>query len=230
MSKEHQAFPIDHPNLSEHYKEVESFQRARVRSAHRISRALAAVAGVSILANLGLAWTVAGMLPLTRIVPVYLWVRGDGSVDSAVTLSRLPTTRSEAVIDAALWEYVRLREGYSFDSARYGYDVVSGMSNNTVRTAYQGWFNYPNPRSPQVLVAKKGQIDIGHIGTATIAPHVVQIRYSRILTMYGQPPVSSTWTATLQFETVNGLPAAARLTNPGGIIVTSYQAAEDGAQ
>lgn len=228
MNKEAFALPIDRSALAAHYKEVESFQHARARSAHRNSRVLAVVAGVSIVANLGLAWSVAALLPLTRIVPVFLWVRHDGSVDSSVSLSRLPPTQSEAVISAALWAYVRLREGYSHDTARYGYDVVSGMSDPTVRDVYQHWFNYPNPQSPQTAIGQKGQIDIEHIGTARIAPDVVQIRYRRVLTMYGRRPADTTWTATLQYKSVHALPAAARLSNPGGVIVTSYQAAEDG--
>ena len=90
----------------------------------RTSKALAVVAGIAILADLGQAWTIASLLPLTKVVPVYLWVRPDGTVDSSVALSRLPATQSEAVVTAALWEYVRLREGYSYDTAQYGYDAV----------------------------------------------------------------------------------------------------------
>ena len=51
-----------------------------------------------------------------------------------------------------------------------------------------------------------------------------------MLTIFGQEPVATTWTATLQFRTVATLPAALRLRNPGGVIVTSYQAAEDSTQ
>jgi type IV secretion system protein VirB8 len=230
MNKETSAWLVDRAALSEHYKDVESFQRGRARAAQRISKVFGAIAAASLLANVGQSWTIASLLPLTKLVPIYLWVRADGSVDSSVTLSRLPPTQGAAVIDAALWEYVRLYEGYSFDSARYGYDVVSHMSSDTVRMEYQKWFNYPNPSSPQVTVGQKGQIDIEHIGSAKIAPNVEQIRYRRIVTIMGQNPVVTTWTATLQYQTVSTLPTASRLTNPGGVIVTSYQAAEDGAQ
>lgn len=230
MNKESAALPIDRTALSEHYKEVESFQRSRARAAYRVSRVLAIVAGVSITANLGLAWSLVSILPLTKLVPVYLWVRGDGSVDSSVTLSRLPPTQSQAVVDAALWEYVRLREGYSYDSARYGYDAVSRMSGDTVRVNYQKWFNYPNPQSPQVTVGQKGQIDIEHIGSAKIAPNVEQIRYRKTLSITGDSPVVTTWTATLQFSTTTTMPALSRLSNPGGVLITSYQAEEDGGQ
>lgn len=230
MNKENFATPVDHLGLSDYYKQVESFQHERATAARRTSKVLAAVAGIAIVANLGQAWTIAALLPLTKIVPVYLWARPDGTIDSSVALSRLPATQSQAVVTAALWEYVRLREGYSYDTAQYGYDAVSGMSADAPRTQYQGWFNYPNAQSPQVTVGKKGVIEIQHISSAKIATNVQQIRYRRILTIVGQQPVITTWTATLQFETVATLPIALRLRNPGGVVVASYQAAEDSAQ
>jgi type IV secretion system protein VirB8 len=230
MNKENFALPIDRAGLSEHYKEVTSFQRERAKAAQRTSMILAIVAGIAIVANLGQAWTIASLLPLTKIVPVYLWARPDGTVDSSVALSRLPATQSQAVVAAALWEYVRLREGYSYDTAQYGYDAVSGMSADAPRTQYQGWFNYPNAQSPQVIVGKKGVIEIQHISSANLSADVQQIRYRRVLTIIGQQPLVTTWTATLQFETIATLPIALRLSNPGGMIVTSYQAAEDSTQ
>lgn len=230
MNKENFALPVDRTGLSEYYKQVESFQHERAMAARRTSTILAAVAAIAIVANLGQAWTIASLLPLTKIVPVYLWVRPDGTVDNAVALSRLPATQSQAVVTAALWEYVRLREGYSYDTAQYGYDAVSGMSADAPRSQYQSWFNYPNAQSPQMTVGKKGTIEIEHISSANISENVQQIRYRRVLTLIGQQPIVTTWTATLQFETVAALPAALRLRNPGGVIVTSYQAAEDSPQ
>jgi type IV secretion system protein VirB8 len=230
MNQENFAYPVDRAALSDYYRQVESFQRERAKAARRTSKVLTAVAGIAILGNLGQAWTIASLLPLMKIVPVYLWVRPDGTVDDSVTLSRLPASQAEAVKTAALWEYVRLREGYSYDSAQYAYDAVSGMSTDAVRTAYQSFFNYPNPASPQVTVGRKGTIEIQHISSAYIAPAVQQIRFRRILNIIGQQPVVTTWTATLRFETVTALPSALRLRNPGGVIVTSYQAAEDSAQ
>ena len=230
MNQGNFALPVDRAGLSEHYKQVESFQRGRAKAARRTSKVLGAVAGIAIVANLGQAWTIASLLPLTKIVPVYLWARPDGTVDSSVALSRLPATQSQAVVTATLWEYVRLREGYSYDTAQYGYDAVSGMSADAPRTQYQGWFNYPNASSPQVTIGKKGVIEIQHISSANLSTNVQQIRYRRILTILGQPPMVTTWTATLRFETVATLPIALRLRNPGGVIVGSYQAAEDSAQ
>ena len=229
MSNESLAVPIDRAGLTEHYRQVQSFQHDRAKAARRTSKILIAVAGVAIVANFGQAWTIASLLPLTKIVPVYLWARPDGTIDSSVALSRLPGTQSQAVVTAALWEYVRLREGYSYDTGQYAYDAVSGMSADAPRTQYQTWFNYPNALSPQMTVGKKGTIEIQHISSANISANVQQIRYRRLFTIAGQLPVVTTWTATLHFETVATLPIGLRLRNPGGVIVTTYQAAEDSA-
>ena len=230
MNKETSALPVDRAALSQHYAAVESFQAQRATSARRTSKVLAAVAGIAILGNFGQAWTIASMLPLTKIVPVFLWAKPDGTIDSSATLSRLPSTTKEAVINAALWEYVRLREGYSFDSAQYAYDGVSGMSSDVVRAQYQTWFNFPNPQSPQVTVGRRGTIEIRHISSANISAHVQQIRYSRVVSMTGQSPSTTTWTATLQDQEIASLPMPLRLRNPGGVIVSSYQASEDTVQ
>ena len=229
MSNESLAVPIDRAGLTEHYRQVQSFQHDRAKAARRTSKILIAVAGVAIVANFGQAWTIASLLPLTKIVPVYLWARPDGTIDSSVALSRLPGTQSQAVVTAALWEYVRLREGYSYDTGQYAYDAVSGMSADAPRRQYQSWFNYPNAQSPQMTVGKKGTIEIQHISSANIGTNVQQIRYRRLFAIAGQLPVVTTWTATLHFETVATLPIGLRLRNPGGVIVTTYQAAEDSA-
>jgi type IV secretion system protein VirB8 len=223
------ALPVQARALEENYKQVKSFQQARARSARRMTKVAVAVAVVLGLANLALAWAVASMLPLTRLVPVYLLVRQDGTIDSSPSLSALPATQSQAVIRAALWQYVRLREGYSYDTAQYNYDVVSGMSGPVAKTNYQSWFNYPNPASPQVTIGKAGTITATPISVAMIGPHVAQVRFSRTIQLSTAKPETKTWTATLTFQQVDQLSGRDRLANPGGLLVTDYQSTEDSA-
>lgn len=218
---------VDRKELAEHFKEVESFHTQRAKSVKRVSLAMIVVTAVALLANLAQAWTIATLLPLARIVPVYLWVRPDGTIDSSVSMSRLPATQNKAVIDASLWEYTRLREGYSFDTARYAYDVVTGYSAPKVVDEYQRFFNYPNPESPQVTVGKHGTISVTHISSSDIGPALEQIRFTRTVTIDGRAPVVTTMTATIGYATVRDLPAGVRLTNPGGVLVTSYQSSQD---
>ena len=227
MSDLGHALLVEQKMLAEHYKEVESFQTRRTRMIKRLSRAMVVVTGIALLGNLAQAWTIATLLPLSRIVPVYLWVRPDGTIDSSVSISQLPPTQNKAVVDASLWEYVRLREGYSFDTAQYGYDVVSAYSAPKVADKYQRDFNYPNPHSPQVFIGKNGSITVSHISTSDIGPALQQIRFKRTIAIDGRQPVTDTMTATIGYATVRSLPSGMRLTNPGGVLVTSYQSTED---
>ncbi|WP_244561477.1 type IV secretion system protein VirB8 [Ensifer aridi] len=206
---------------------MEAFQTARAKSARRVSKVLVVTAAVAVLGNVAQAFTIATMVPLNKLVPVYLWVRPDGTVDSEVSVSRLPATQEEAVVNASLWQYVRLRESYTADTAQYAYDLVSSFSAPAVRQEYQEFFNYPNPESPQVVIGKRGRLEVEHIASNDITPAVQQIRYKRTLVLEGQMPVVSTWTATVRYEKVTSLPGRSRLTNPGGLVVTSYETSED---
>src|SRR6202012_5164870 len=117
MNAELGALPFNARELEENYRQVESFKQARTRSARRITKLVMVIAVGLGVANIALAWAVASMLPLTKLVPVYLLVRQDGTIDNSVSLSTLPPSEDKAVIQAALWQYVRLREGYSYDTA-----------------------------------------------------------------------------------------------------------------
>ena len=177
-----------------------------------------------------LAWAVASMLPLTRLVPVYMLIRQDGTIDTSVALSTLPPSMDQAVVRAALWEYVQMREGYSYDTARYRYDIVSGMSDPATRARpIKPSSTIPNPQSPQVTIGKNGVVTLEPISVALIGPEVAQVRFERIYTAGTNAAVTTTWTATLQFTQASTLPASERLNDPGGIIVTNYQAEEDTA-
>lgn len=230
MNMETGALLVQQAALEAHYKDVESFQKAKTRSARRTTTYALVAAAFLGIANVGLAWAVASMLPLTKLVPVYLLVRKDGTIDSSVSLSTLPPSTDKAVVQAAVWQYVRLREGYSYDTAQYGYDVVSGMSSATVRQNYQSWFNYPNPVSPQVTVGKGGNITISPISVAMLSPHVAQVRFSKTVQIATNQPATTTWTATVEFQQVDVLNGKQRLANPAGVIITNYQSSEDSTQ
>ena len=229
MNVEMQAPPVDTAHLADYFRDVESFQAQRTRSAKRTARVACIVAGLSLLANVALSFAVASMLPLERLVPLPMWVRADGTVDVLPKMSDLPPTQSVAVTRAAIWQYVRDRAGYDFADARYRYDVVSMMSAPDIRDAYQQWFLPGNKSSPQNTVGRKGQIDVRLVNMSFVRQHVALARYQRTVLLYGEPPETTTWTATVGFERVDDLPVGDRLSDPGGIIVTNYQNSEDSA-
>lgn len=223
------ATPVDSERLAAYYRDVESFQARRARGARRWGRVAWAIAGISLVANLALAIAVASMLPLERLVPIYLWLQPDGTVHSTTQLSNIPPTQKGALLRAAIWQYVRDRQSYDFADAKYRYDVTSLMSGPNVMADYQRWFldNATGSTSPQVTVGRKGQIDVQLINMSFVQRHVALVRYRRTVTMYGSQPITTTWTATVGFELVSKLPLADRLADPGGLIVTNYQNSED---
>ena len=227
MSNRKGSLPLTAPMLEQHYKEVTSFQESRARSAQRLSKGLVIGLCIAMFANVGQAWTIASLLPLTKLVPVYFVIRPDGTIDSSPTLSTLPPSTDQAVIRSALWEYVNEREGFSFDTARYRWDIVSGMSDAATRTSYQRWFQVTNPLSPQVTVGKTGVVTVRAISVSLIEPNVAQVRFQRVYAAGQSAAITTTWTATEQFEQISTIPAAERLNDPGGIVVTSYQVEED---
>jgi type IV secretion system protein VirB8 len=222
-----QALFVEQKKLAEHFKEVRSFHAYREQTRKSLSRVMMAITGIALLGNLAQACTIATLVPLARIVPVYFWVRQDGTIDSSVSTSQLPPTQSQAVVNAALWQYVRLREGYTYNTAQYAYDVVSAFGTSSVTERYQKWFNYPNPESPQVTIANRGTVTISHISSFDIGPSIQQIRFERVVTIEGHAPIVTTMTATIGYAMAGKLPANARLDDPGGVLVTSYQSSED---
>lgn len=223
------APPVDDARLSEYFREVESFQLHKARSARRWGRVAWIVAGASMAVNLTLAVAIAGLLPLEKRVPVFITVHSDGTTTSTTKFSNLPANEQTAAIRAAIWQYVRNRESYDFADAQYRYDVTSLMSDPTVLSDYQSAFlnKSPDTTSPQVKVGRKGQINAAMISMEFVRPHVALVRYRRTMLMYGSAPETSTWTATVGFQIVDTLPVSARLHDPSGLIVTNYQASKD---
>ena len=216
------APPIVRENFAKYCREVESFQAARARSRKLLAVVFGGLLGVSLVGNAVQAYGMAHLLPLQKLVPVFLWVRPDGAVDSQSGLSELPATAETAVIRSELWTYVRLRQSYSKDTARYGYDVVSAMSAPRVRQLYQRWFNAPNPDSPQTVLAGRGNIAVRYVSGAYIAPQVYQVTYEQTVQLDAGPAQTTRWVVPISFTKVSTLPASARLENPGGVVVTDY--------
>ncbi len=224
------AAPVAAAALERHYAEVRSYHKERVSFAIRINKFMAAVALISMAANLALSCALVFTLPLKRLVALPILVHdADGTMDVAVSMADMPVSMRQAVIQEAIWKYVRYREGYNFADAKYAYDLVSLMSAPNVLTGYQNWFlAKSNPDSVQVKIGKKGQINIEQIGMSWVRERVALVRYWRVVQMYGGERAEKTsWTATVEIDLTTKLGAAARIVDPGGVRVISYQSAKD---
>ncbi len=223
------ALPVDDAQLASYFQEVESFQAREKRTAKRWGRVAWIVAAVSLATNLVLGTAIVSLLPLEKLVPAFITVHSDGVTTTTMNFADLPATEQQAAIRAALWKYVRDRESYDFADAQYRYDVTSLMSDPTVQGQYQSAFlaKGSGSASPQVRIGRKGQISVALDSLSLVRANVALVRFRKTVLMYGASPETTTWTATVRFRLVSTLPASARLSDPSGLIVTSYQAMRD---
>ena len=225
------APPVAPGNLPEYYSNVVSFQTERNKRTIRNNRIAWSLVAALAVANLGQTGAIIIMQPLVRVVPYLIVDRGDGSWDAAASMSDLSPTQEKAMIEGALWEYVRAREGYNYAGAPDFYALVSAMSSQPIRETYQKWF-VQSKDSPQKTIGQHGQIHITFRSLTFLRERVALVSYHREELIYGSQELGTNWSATIGFELTERLPdqTRSRLVYPGGIIVTSYQANQDTPQ
>lgn len=228
------AVPVPTERLEELYAGTVSYQAANARKWRRrgvIGLTFGAVATVTMFAE---AWAIVEMLPLVRVVPVMMTMNADGSVDTHVMFSALPKDKRVAAIQASLWQYVRLRESYSFSEWRYNYDVVSAMSEPRVREQFQTWVNGKSPNNPVIKYAKDTTETALFVGGGflshddTYSSGVYQITFmQQVWTADAPQPAQRRMVVTLTYTVADNIPAMERVTmNPDGVIVTEYPGAQ----
>jgi type IV secretion system protein VirB8 len=223
-----QATAAETADLAAHFKAVESFQAERVRLGGRSRLQAWLVAGVMSAIALAEAVSIAVMLPLQRQVPIPILIQQDGSTEIAWSWRDVMAENKAAVVTAALWFYLRSREGFNATDAAQNYEAVSAMSEKSVREAYQRWFLPSNPESPQLKIGRNGQVNIQYDGSVLSRDTpVARFYYWRIVQMDGAAPQKTHWTATIDYRVNEPVSASSRLFNPQGIVVSSYFAQED---
>jgi type IV secretion system protein VirB8 len=222
------APPVAPGNLPAHFRAVQSFEAERRRHTIRSNRLSWKLVAALTVANIGQTAIILGMQPLQRVVPFLVIDRGNGSWDAAASMSDLSPTQQRALIEGALWQYVRDREGYNYAGAPDAFALVSAMSSPSIRGAYQTWF-LQSKDSPQRTIGQRGQIHITFRSLTFLRDRVALVSYRREELIYGSREIDSDLSATVGFELTNELPkqTASRLVHPGGVLVTSYQVGQD---
>lgn len=227
------AVPVTEADLERLAQQAQSFQGAKVRNWRRIGAVLGVSLGVVSLVALAEAGGIISMLPLVRVVPVFVHTRPDGTFQTSVTMSTLPGTLNEANIRALLWQYVVERESYMYGDARYRYDVVSGMSGAHVRDQYQAWANAANPNSYLAKLGRRADITLGYIDSGWVShaedfsTGVYEVRFERVIRPAEAGPQAQKFKTRFEFVKVDSLPLIQRITvNPSGIQVIDYPGPE----
>jgi type IV secretion system protein VirB8 len=227
------AVVIPRGELERLYAETQARQRREARRAKRVSTGkTVAIVGLLVVVALQ-ALAAVQLFPLVRVVPVIAIPQPDGSMATVVHGDALPPAVQERAVRATLFQYVRLREGWSSGEAQYAYDVVSRMSAPYVRSAFQEWFNLDKPPGPQAVWGTRATVTVEQL-SGTILPNdtaqaddIYQLRFRRTERVHGRPPVVSTWVVTLRYRTGQRIALTDGTTiNPLGVLVTEYRPPE----
>ena len=189
-------------------------------------------------AALGLAFVeaiaITGLLPLEKVIPVFVYLDSFGMAQTATALSDLPADHRIAGMDALLWQYLANREHYAPSEADQSYKVVSAMSTEAVKQQYQKWANPKlNDKSPAVLLGAHGFIRVYRINSSWLShaddytQGVYQIHFCRLVAPESQTATAQRMVATLHYQLVDTIPLWERLTvNHAGMIITEYPGPE----
>lgn len=214
---------------ADYFPEPVTFQAQRARWYRRAFRIMAAATTVSWVITVGAVTAALWMLPLIRVVPVFIGFNEDGSQSSHLEFSALPPSQRVAAIEASLWQYVRLREGWNPWDAEYAYDVVSAMSAPNVRDAYQGFANSRDSENPAVKFGKSGAVRIDRLRSGfyhhsdDYSRGAYSVDFCRVVMTEGAKPQARRMTVSMEYALAEKIPLTDRISfNPDGTIVTGY--------
>lgn len=216
---------VDDPVLiAAYFKNVESFQADRVRSAKRLGRLGLGVGAAGALVGLAGVAAAAFMSPLKTVVPLVFRVdSGTGIIERVYDLDGGPMAASDAVKRYFAWNYTRLREEYHPAEARSQFAQIVEMSATDVQLGYQQEIAPSNPYSAAATLGQNGERNLRWVSTSLLSPNLAQVRFDEMPSKEGAPQPVTHMVATIGFSFSAGRVSASDINvNPLGFVVTSY--------
>ena len=212
--------------LDAYFAQVASYEADRLRSSRRMARAGFTVGAIGALVGLlGIA-AAAALSPLKTVIPLVFRVdNATGVVERVYDVRGGPMETTEASKRYFLWQYVRLRQGYSPAEAQSNFDAVTLMSSPQVQAEYAAWYRGSNPESPQVLLGRDGTAALRWVSTSFLGPKLAQIRFVQVERKGDVLLPQKRMVATIGFDFAPGQVSSSTMNvNPLGFVVTSYRA------
>lgn len=218
--------PADPALLDAYFARVASYEADRLRACRRTARAGVALGIVGALIGLAGVGAVAALAPLKSVVPLVFRVdNATGAVERVYDVRGGTMEASEATRRYFLWQYVRLRQGYSAAEAQANFEAVALLSAPAVQAEYAADFRGSNPASPQVVLGRDGSATLRWLSTSFLGPKLAQIRFLQHERKGEAALPPKRMVATIAFEVAPGeVSASAINVNPLGFTVTSYRA------
>lgn len=214
-----------------YFESAQSWVDQTVVSERRMRRIAWIIAGVSAGLTLILALTVAMLVPLKTVQPYVVTVdRQSGAVEIATTLVGSQLTQNEAVIQAELANYVRVRETFDATDLATNYRRVGLRSAPPVRAAYVAEMAADNPNSPLRTLSQGDTVAIRIKSVSIIGPGSALVRYDAERRMAGsRAAASNAYVSAISYGFSGGpLRMSDRYDNPLGFQVTRYRRDADG--
>lgn len=221
--------------MSDHdtyYANAQSWADERVEAERRARRLAWIVAGVAGTIAVLLAIAIVMLLPLKTVQPYVVTVdRQTGAVEMATTVADGRLTQNEAVIEAELANYVRIRETFDATDLKTNFRRVQLLSAPDVRSAYIAAMAASNPASPLRTLGRGDTVAIRIKSVSLIGPGAALVRYDADRTAAGGRGVTtSAFVSAIAFG-FSGAPLslADRFDNPLGFEVERYRRDAEGA-
>jgi type IV secretion system protein VirB8 len=226
--------PVPDSQLEDLYRRVVPLQAQQALIWRRAAKRGRWLAYCALAVAFAEAIAITALLPLEKIIPVFLYLDKFGAAQTTTTVSELPADHRIAGMDALLWQYLANREHYAPSEADLSYTVVSAMSTEVVKQQYQKWVNPKlNSLSPASKLGAHGFIRVYRINSAWLShaddytSGVYQIHFCRLVAPEGQAATAQRMVATLRYQLVDTIPLWERLTiNYAGMIITEYPGPE----
>ena len=214
-----------------YYANAQSWADERVEAERRARRVAWLVASVAGALAVLLATLLVVLLPLKTVQPYVVTVdRQTGAVEMATTVSGGRLTQNEAVIQAELANYVRVRETFDVTDLKANFRRVQLLSSPDVRAAYVASMAASNPASPLRTLARGDTVSIRIKSVSLIGPDAALVRYDVDRTsMSGRGVTTNAFVSAISFG-FSGKPLTLndRFDNPLGFQVVRYRRDAEG--
>ena len=214
-----------------YYAAAQGWADERVESERRSRKIAWVIAGGAgaIAALLALALVL--LVPLKTVQPYVVTVdRQSGAVEVATTVANGRLTQNEAVIQAQLANYVRVRETFDASDLAENYRRVQLLSSADVRAAYVALMAADNPASPLRALSPGDTLKVRIKSVSLTGAGSALVRYDVDRTVAAGRGVSSmAYVSAISFGfSDRPLRAADRFENPLGFEVTRYRRDAEG--
>jgi type IV secretion system protein VirB8 len=212
--------------LDAYFAQVASYEADRLKSSRRMARAGFAVGAVGALMGLLGVGAVTALTPLKTVLPIVFRVdNASGVVERVYDVRGGSMEATEASKRYFLWQYVRLRQGYSAAEAQSSFESVALMSSPAVQNEYAADYRGSNPNSPQVQLGRDGSASLRWVSTSFLGPKLAQVRFVQAERKGDAVRPPKRLVATIGFDFTPGeVSGSAVNVNPLGFVVTSYRA------